>query len=185
MSPRRILALAIIVVGVALTVWSVTGLISEGGGGLLSYGVALPTLLFYAFAIPTVIHLLRLRKSPATAPVGTSVGDIRIAGQRPRRGVTRIGWIALALSVAGPALLYLTSWGFGLSIEYSALGSDRPTDPPLGAQLWEYFLLVWALDVVAAVVVCSVAGTRGLGNRIVGVAGGLILAAPIAVFWIH
>jgi len=171
--------LLLIGIGLALTVWSVTSVISEGGGvGIISGGVILLTLSFYAFAIPTVIYLSRRRR--VLVPLEESGGVLDVEGTQPPGRVTRIGWIALALGIAGPALFFLMGWGFSLALEYAS----QP-DSPLIAELWGYLFLVWVSDVLAAVVVCTVAGTRGRGNRMAGVAGGLVLASPIALlFWV-
>lgn len=177
MPTRHRLALGIVLiagVAVALTLWSVSLLTVDGGGGINTDIVVVLTLAFYAFAIPTIINLARRRVLPVAA--GLSDGDPHGTGAAPRPRVTRIGWLALSLGLMATALMFATGWAFGLAIAYA-------TDPngPLGAELFPYLALAALIAILAAVVVCTIAGTRGRGNRLAGVAGGLALLSPVVV----
>jgi hypothetical protein len=92
----------------------------------------------------------------------------------PRQRISRIGWVALGLSVAAIALLVLSAWGFNLSLEFAGQSNE-----PFGALLFPYLVLLAFCDFAAAIVMCILAGTKGRGNRRIGILGGLIMISPI------
>jgi hypothetical protein len=95
-----------------------------------------------------------------------------VAKVKSNRAVTRIGWTALALSILAVALVVVTGWMFNLGL------TDTPGLGPVPVALLPWSAIATFLTIIAAVTVASIAGTRGLGNRLVGILGGLIMAAP-------
>jgi hypothetical protein len=129
------------------------------------------SIAFDAFAIAAIIALIIKRRRivhAAIAAAGQEVTPLRV-----RLRVARIGWVALATSLSGIALLYMALQTTGDSIEYA--GNPHQ---PLGAVLAPVFVFLSGLAIVAAIALNCLAGTRGLGNRIIGVVGGLILLSP-------
>ena len=160
-------------VTVALAVWSAI-LSATSQGGLEAIVVTIITLSFAAFSVPKIIiDSRRQRRGLEPGDASDGAGEFE-AHALPRR-VTRIGWIALVLSLAAPALFAAMTWGFLDGLEYASQPEGH-----LGALIWPYLILAWLLDVLAAAVVCTIAGTRGRGNRTIGVVGGLLLLSPIA-----
>jgi hypothetical protein len=87
-------------------------------------------------------------------------------------GVTRIGWIALGLSVFALGLLFLTGWVFSLSVAYA------PHTGPIASQFFPWLLILTLVAFGVAVAFDIVAGLHGLGDRLVGILGGVIMLAP-------
>jgi hypothetical protein len=117
----------------------------------------------------TVLAVKRRRiVHAAIAVAGREVTPLRV-----RLHVAPIGWIALGMSLAGIALLYVALQTTGDSIEYA--GSPHQ---PLGAVLSPIFVLLTCVAIPVAIALNSIAGTRGLGNRLTGILGGLILLSP-------
>jgi hypothetical protein len=128
------------------------------------------TVGFTALSIPTIIALTVKRRQAviaALAAAGKAVTPWRV-----RLHIAPIGWVGLGLSILAMVLLFISLQWVGDSIEYA--GSHEPLD----AKLATLPVLATAVLIPAAIAVNSFAGTRGLGNRLVGILGGLILLSP-------
>jgi hypothetical protein len=129
------------------------------------------TVGFDAIGLP-VIGVLAVKRRrivrTAIAAAGKEVTPLRV-----RLRIAPIGWTALGLSLAGVALLYVALQTAGDSIEYAG----RPHEP-LGAVFSPVFAVLAWVAIPTAIALNSVAGTRGLGNRLIGILGGLILLSP-------
>lgn len=89
--------------------------------------------------------------------------------------VTRIGWIALGLSILGLALVLATGGLFNLGLaNASNVGSTADS-------LLPWSLLATVPVMVSAITVDIIARNRGFGNRRVGTIGGVILLSPVLV----
>jgi hypothetical protein len=91
---------------------------------------------------------------------------------RSRLTITRIGWIGLGLSILALALLILTGWVFSLAVAYA------PHTGPAASKFFPWLLILTLIAFAGAVAVDIVAGVHGLGNRLLGILGGLIMLTP-------
>ena len=158
----------------ALAVWAAI-LSATSQGGLDAIVVTIIALAFAAFSVPKIIIDSR-RQRRGLEPGDASDGEREVEGHSLPQRVTGIGWVALAASGAAPALFVALGWTFSKAMEYAG-----QSELPFGAVIWPYVLLLWFLDVLTAAVICTIAGTRGRGNRIIGVVGGLLLLSPFAL----
>lgn len=86
--------------------------------------------------------------------------------------VTRIGWLGLGVSILALGLLILTGWVFSLAVAYA------PHSGPVASQFFPWLLILTLVAFGGAVAADIVAGLHGLGNRLLGILGGVIMLAP-------
>lgn len=94
---------------------------------------------------------------------------------KPRR-VTRIGRVALGVSILAIALLVTTGWLF-----YTGT-LDAPGIGPIAGHLFEWSLLATVIATLGAIALDIVAIAHGSRNRVVGIVGLAILPAPAILF---